>query len=198
MKNYFTIILNLKVLKLVNGTPLHTEVSTRDFIRKSFTATEGMRVCNVGIGTGDWDDFLGYWLKDKGQLTSIDLDEEICGIFQYRQERERHPNPSQVICKSIFDPNLPKERYDLVTMIGSAINEIGDFQKSLDACFDLLKSGGYLMFMAHLRYSPGEMVEEYIQNTDYLLEKQKIYKEFPEYPFYICKIKKFAFENSKK
>lgn len=64
---------------------IHTELITRDYVRKSFVVTDGIQVCNVGIGTGDWDDYLGYWLKDKGNLTSIEIDKEICEIFSYRQ-----------------------------------------------------------------------------------------------------------------
>jgi hypothetical protein len=30
------------------------------------------------------------------------------------------------LCKSIFDEDLPKEEFDLVTMIGSAITETGN------------------------------------------------------------------------
>src|SRR5690625_3111445 len=118
---------------------IHTELVTRDYIRKSFEVTDGIRVCNVGIGTGDWDDYLGYWLKGNGSLTSIDIDEEICEIFRYRQEREGHPNPSKVVCKSIYDADLPSEKFDLVTTIGSTINEVGEFSKCLNACFKLLK-----------------------------------------------------------
>lgn len=85
-----------------------------------------IQVCNIGIGTGDWDDYIGYWLKGRG------IDESICVIFEYRQQREQHPNPSKVLCKSIFDSDLPQEAFDIVPLIGSAINETGDFKKCLD------------------------------------------------------------------
>lgn len=175
-----------------NSSPpcLYTEVATREYVRRSFTLTEGLQVCNVGIGTGDWDDYLGYWLKGKGALTSIDLDQEICAIFAYRQNREGHPNPSKVLCKSIFDSDLPKGKFDIVTLIGSAINETGDFNRCLDSCFSLLKQGGYLMFMASLKYSYLEMLGIYIKGTAFQIEQKNVYEEFPEYPFFICKIKK--------
>lgn len=59
-----------------NGSPpcLYAEAMTRDYVRKAFTPADGMKVCNLGIGTGDWDDFLGYCLKGRGELTSIDID----------------------------------------------------------------------------------------------------------------------------
>lgn len=174
-----------------NSSPpcLYTEVVTRDYVRKSFKPTEGIQVCNVGIGTGDWDDYLGYWLKGKGVLTSIDIDNDICEIFAYRQKREGHPNPSKVLCKSIFDSDLPRGEFDIVTLIGSAINETGDFNRCLDSCFSLLKQGGYLMFMASLKYSFLEKLEFYIKGTAFQIEQKNVYDEFPEYPFFICKIK---------
>lgn len=169
---------------------IHTEMVTRDYMRKNFTVTSGLQVCNVGIGTGDWDDFLGYWLTDHGNLTSIDIDQNLCELFTYRQKREGHPNPAKVIGKSIFDADLPKEKFDIVTLIGSAINETGEFERTLDSCFQLLKKGGHLMFMAHSKYSPVHRVEEYLENTDHHIEQKDLYDAFPEYPFYILKIKK--------
>lgn len=55
-----------------NSSPqcIHTELITRDYIRKAFTVIDGMQVCNVGIGTGDWDDYLGYWLLAQGKRQS--------------------------------------------------------------------------------------------------------------------------------
>ncbi|MFD2117569.1 hypothetical protein ACFSTH_12890 [Paenibacillus yanchengensis] len=96
-----------------NSSPqcLYTEMVTRDYIRKSFAIFDGIKVCNVGIGAGDWDDYLGYWLKETGELTSIDIDSEICEMFEYRQQRERHPNPAKVICTNIFNFDEPVETF---------------------------------------------------------------------------------------
>jgi SAM-dependent methyltransferase len=175
-----------------NSSPqcIYTEFVTRDYVKKSFHLFDGIQVCNVGIGTGDWDDYLCYWLKGKGSLTSIDIDKEICEIFEYRQMREGHPNPAKVWCKSIFASDLPKEIFDIMTLIGSTIQETGDMRRCLDSCFSLLKPGGYLMFMTNLKYFPVELLEEYIRDANYYIEQKDLYEAFPEYPFYICKIKK--------
>lgn len=176
-----------------NSSPqcIHTELVTRDYVRKRFERFYGIEVCNIGIGTGDWDDYLGYWLKGQGRLTSIDIDAEICEMFEYRQRREGHPNPSKVLRRSVFDPDLPAEAFDLVTLIGSAIDETGDFFKCLEACFRLLKPGGYLMFMANVRSAPFDMLEQYMNGTAHHIEQKDVYTAFPEYPFYICRIKKY-------
>ncbi|CAG9621117.1 class I SAM-dependent methyltransferase [Sutcliffiella rhizosphaerae] len=164
---------------------LHTEQVTRDFIRKHINLTHGIRVCNVGIGTGDWDDFLGYWLNGHGILTSIDIDNEICEIFAYRQMREGHPNPAQIHNKSIFDKDLPSATFDVVTLIGSAIQEIGEFRKCMDACFRLLKDDGQLLLMINSKYKSEKMIDE----LDYEVLKKQHYPEFPEYPFSIILFK---------
>lgn len=61
-----------------NSSPenLHAEWRTRGYIRRYIPVESGFQACNVGIGTGDWDDFLGYWLRGKGRLTSIDIDRD--------------------------------------------------------------------------------------------------------------------------
>lgn len=175
-----------------NASPenLHAEWATRDFVRKYASLDAYTRVCNVGIGTGDWDDFLGYWLREKGCLTSIDIDSDICEIFAYRQRREGHPNPSNVLNKSLFDSALSKGTFELVTIIGSAVVEAGAMESCLDGCLGLLKKGGYLMFMAHSRSAPIEGVLQYVKDNGLQLARSQRYEMLPRYPFYICMIRK--------
>jgi hypothetical protein len=94
------------------------------------------------------------------------------------------------LCNSIFDLDLPAEKFDIITLIGSAVNETGDLKKCLDSCFGLLKRGGYLMFMANLKSTPMESLEQYIRDTNYHIVQKDQFEAFPQYPFFICKIKK--------
>ena len=175
-----------------NASPdnLYAECMTRDYVRKEFAVIEGMQVCNVGIGTGDWDDYLGYWLKGKGRLTSIDIDADICELFAYRQKREGHPNPSEVVNRSIFDPELPQGAYDLVTLIGSTIQEAGQFEQCLDACMRMLKPGGSLMFMAGLKQSPVSRLGHYVEDRGAIMEQLERHEAFVRYPFHISTIRR--------
>jgi SAM-dependent methyltransferase len=106
------------------------------------------RVCNVGIGVGEWDDFLGYALQTvRGTLTSIDSDREICDLLEYRQRREGHPNAATVVCADALQP--PGEllgRFDMVTVIGSTMREIGNYDQALTTCARLLSPGGVLFY----------------------------------------------------
>ncbi|WP_236633974.1 class I SAM-dependent methyltransferase [Paenibacillus polymyxa] len=175
-----------------NSSPqcIHTQLVTREYVKKTFDIFDEIQVCNCWYRNWRLGRYLGYWLKGRGGLTSIDIDESICEIFEYRQQRERHPNPSKVLCRSIFDFDLPQEAFDIVTIIRSAINETGNFKKCLDSCFSIIKHGGYLMFMASLKYTPVEMLEEYISNTKNHIVQKNVYEVLPEYPFFISKIRK--------
>jgi hypothetical protein len=119
---------------------LFIEHTTRSLLAR-WVKPEGA-VCNIGIGAGEWDDYLGHWLEERGTLTSIDIDAAICDRLAYRQKRERHPFPARVIHTDLFDFS---GSFDLVTMIGSTRSEIGE--GAIDAALSLLKPSGVFFFM---------------------------------------------------
>lgn len=82
-----------------------------------------LRLCNVGIGVGLWDDWLGYVVG--AEITSVDRDREICEVFALRQRRERHPYPARVICGDVLLGALNGEVLDVITCIGSTLHESG-------------------------------------------------------------------------
>jgi protein-L-isoaspartate O-methyltransferase len=82
-----------------------------------------VRVCNIGIGVGLWDDWLGYVIG--GEITSVDRDREICEVLELRQRRERHPHPARVICGDVLLGALDGQSFDVITCIGSTLHESG-------------------------------------------------------------------------
>ena len=123
---------------------LYLEFRMRAAIKSYLVPFAGMAVLNVGIGVGEWDDFLGYWTKDFGSLTSVDIDKSICSLFRYRQLRERHTNPSTVICEDILKTELPRRSFDVVTVVGSTFEEVGETPALFGVCMELLRPGGHL------------------------------------------------------
>jgi SAM-dependent methyltransferase len=151
-----------------------------DFIRRYCTLSRGIQVCNVGIGVGEWDDFLGYWLKDWGTLTSVDIDTPISELFAYRQQRERHHNPSRVVNEDIFKTTLPPASFDLVTIIGSTPQETHNPPAALDCCFKLVKPGGYLFYMGMIDPVAGDWFEEYLRLQPFVVSQKQVFDYFPE------------------
>jgi SAM-dependent methyltransferase len=96
----------------------------RAWVRPRLPSGWPVRACNIGIGVGLWDDWLGHELGVA--ITSVDTDHEICRTFAMRQRREGHPFPARVRCGDPRDGILGRERFDVVTIVGSTLAETGD------------------------------------------------------------------------
>lgn len=128
--------------------------------RPNLVRVPGLNVCNVGIGTGDWDNFLCDLLVGTGCLTSIDIDPEICELFRYRQKREGHPNPSTVVCADVMEDSLPAASFDVVTIIGSTVTESGNYSRCLGSCLRLVRPAGFMMYMDFFQ-TPAKYFEDW-------------------------------------
>jgi len=173
----------------VSPRSLYLELETRDFLLRNFERFAPMKACNIGIGVGEWDDYIGYYLKGYGHLTSIDIDQEICEVFEYRQQREGHTNPSTVKCCDFLECELPAAAYDLVTMIGSAGFEIGAYRKTFEKIKKILKPNGQLLYMDFHKYSNLEDILSIVHDVGMELEQQEQYDRYPSIHFYCMKIR---------
>jgi len=168
---------------------LFIEQSLRAYLEEKVVPGPEFRVCNVGIGAGEWDDYLCHWLDGRGSLLSLDKDSEICETLEYRQERERHPNPAIVLSKDILGDDLPWETHDLLTLVGSTLHETGDYEKSLAACFQLLKEGGELLYMDLLSRHTPKMFQEFCRARGHAVEDLKMFggKRSPEFFIFLAR-----------
>lgn len=141
---------------------LYLEMMSRDFLKRNLELFDGIQICNIGIGVGEWDDYLGYISKDFGRVTSVDIDQEICSIFEYRQKREGHPNPSRVVCEDILHTSLQPKSFHVVTIIGSTMHEIGNYPDTLEICFRLLKDNGFLFYMDLERFNAMDLFNNWV------------------------------------
>ena len=125
----------------------YLEYRITQFFEENFPVPEGAQVCNVGIGAGYWDRYLSYNLKG-GSLTSIDRDREICEAYAACLKNEGNPNPIEIISKDVMDCGEWRDRFDIVTMVGSARMESGLFEDILEMLFSFLKPGGGLYYQS--------------------------------------------------
>jgi hypothetical protein len=114
----------------------------RAWIRPRLPSRWPVSVCNIGIGVGLFDDWLGHELGTT--ITSIDRDPLICRTFAARQRRERHPHPARVRCGDACDV-VGTSRFDAVTIIGSTLAETGDRGALEAAALAALVPGGSLL-----------------------------------------------------
>jgi len=124
----------------------YLEYRFADFLERHFVIDEGMRICNIGIGAGEWDRYLSYRLKG-GTLTSIDRLERCCRQLEKRLIWEENPNPVRVICADALDLDF-RETFDLATMVGTTGQESGNWLALLEQAAGFLKPGGQLYYQS--------------------------------------------------
>lgn len=121
---------------------LYLDCWTRYFLREHLDPTQIRDACNVGIGPGEFDDWLGLLLPEQASLTSVDIDHRVVSAHAIRQERLGHPNPSRVVHGDLMQLNLGP--FDLVTVVGSTINETHAPARALEVAQSWVRPGGLL------------------------------------------------------
>ncbi|OIO10393.1 MAG: hypothetical protein AUJ52_04375 [Elusimicrobia bacterium CG1_02_63_36] len=156
---------------------LSAELASRSLLMKWLKPRKEMRACNVGIGVGEWDDFLGYWLEGRGTLTSIDRDRKVAGVFAYRQRRELHPNPAKVLCRDVVSAPAPARGFDLISVLGSTSMESNEAPAFWSACHRLLRKGGRLFCLGFRRQQSPQRLRSLLQGLDFRVEKASVLSE---------------------
>ena len=113
----------------------------RAWVRPRLPVRWPARACNIGIGVGLWDDWLGHELGVA--ITSVDRDAEVCRTFAVRQRREGHPFPARVVCGDFCDLGLAG--FDVITIVGSTLAETGDRAELERAALAALAPRGVLL-----------------------------------------------------
>jgi SAM-dependent methyltransferase len=156
---------------------------TRRWLRASWP-TAPIRALNVGIGAGRWDDYIAHLAQPDSTLTSIDIDPAICDLLQYRQRREAHPHPAQVICTDLLADTLPAAAFDLVTAIGSTLREIDAAHpaRALPSLARLVAPGGQLLLHADHHTIDPEQLRRAVDQTGLRLVDLHIDEGIPAMP----------------
>lgn len=121
---------------------LYLDCWTRVFLREHLDPAPLRAVCNVGIGLGTFDDWLGFWLPPEAELTSVDIDGAAVQRFAERQRREEHPHAAKVVHGDLMQAELGP--FDLVAIVGSTIHETHAPALALHTVQRWVKPGGWL------------------------------------------------------
>ncbi len=130
---------------------LYLDCWTRYFLREHLDPAEIRTACNVGIGAGEFDDWLGYFLLGHATLTSVDIDHTVVQAHRARQDRLGHPNPSRVVHGDLLQADLGP--FDLVTVVGSTVHETHAPARALQVAQAWVRPGGW--FYATILHSMG-------------------------------------------
>ena len=104
-----------------------------------------MIICNIGIGPGYWDRYLSYHMNDECKLISIDIDSDITETFRLCLENEQNNRNIEIINKDLFDYS-PADKFDIITMIGSTVQEIGLYKETFNKVSSMLTERGEVFY----------------------------------------------------
>ncbi|MEM6927282.1 MAG: class I SAM-dependent methyltransferase [Myxococcota bacterium] len=121
---------------------LYIDTWTRWFLRENLPWPTIEHACNVGIGYGEFDDWLAFALPLGAPLVSLDRDPAIVAAFAERQRTDGHPRPSEAVHGDLFTSD--RGPFGLVTATGSTLHETGDVARAIEALVRLVAPGGWL------------------------------------------------------
>jgi SAM-dependent methyltransferase len=133
------------------------EYELRAWAMPLFPSRRPLNVCNIGIGVGTWDDWLGHVLGIS--ITSVDRDPDVCRMLELRQRREGHPHPARVIHGDVLDGVLGVGRFDVIVAVGSTIAEADNRDAFDRASRAALAPGGRLLLAEAGTGQPPEAYE---------------------------------------
>ena len=156
-----------------------TRAFLRDVLSPEDLGTDGPAVvCNVGIGSGEFDDWLGFWLEGHATLVSVDIDERQVRALTRRQADEHHPNPSHVVHADLLQAELGP--FDLLTVVGSTLHETHAPAAALRCASAWVRPGGLLF--ATVMHGMGDP-ERLLRDVGGRILAQRSYESMPEAEF---------------
>lgn len=159
-----------------------------EYFEENFNLKGAKFICNIGIGPGHWDRYLSYHMNEECRLISIDIDTDITETFRLCLENEQNNRNIEIINKDIFEYN-PKDKFDIITMVGSTVHEIGYYNEIFKKTTALLNDNGELYYSSVTKEETKEQLIDALNNTGYIIAD---YQRLEKYSLVliVCRIAK--------
>lgn len=158
-----------------------------EYFEKYFNFRLAKSICNIGIGPGHWDRYLSYHMNDECKLISIDIDSDITETFRLCLENEQNNRNIEIINKDLFDYS-PVDKFDIITMIGSTVQEIGLYKETFNKVSSMLTERGEVFYSCVDRNETRENLLIGLKDTELIVSD---YQRLEKYGLVlvVCKLK---------
>lgn len=131
----------------------------------SFEELKGKAVLEVGLGYGT----VSQKLAENGVFyTGLDIAAGPVNMVNHRLKQIGSKGEANQ--GSILEPPFPNESFDAIVAIG-CLHHTGDLKLAIDRCWDLLRSGGTLIFMVYYAYSYRRWRSNTVLTSRYMLKE---------------------------
>lgn len=139
-----------------------------EYFEENFNFKESKTICNIGIGPGHWDRYLSYHMNDECNLISIDRDSDITETFRLCLENEQNKRNIEIVNSNIFD-YIPSHKFDIITMIGSTVKEIGLYKETFKKAISILNDNGELFYSSVTKEETKDLLLSAINDTGHVV-----------------------------
>lgn len=122
-------------------------------------------------------------------ITYIDIYKEICNNFIVCLQNENNTNPTNIICDDALIHDFD-QKYDIVTMVGSAASETGAVAEIIKRAIELINDRGALYLQVLLK-EEGFDINTFCNKNNAVVDKFFIDDSYGIHAEY-CKITKSA------
>ena len=84
-----------------------------EYFEEHLKLKKAKKICNIGIGPGNWDRYLSYHMSNDCKLVSVDIDPDITETFRLCLENEQNQRNIEIVNNDIFKYN-PTIKFDIV------------------------------------------------------------------------------------
>ena len=144
------------------------DYKTTEYFEENFDFKESKTICNIGIGPGHWDRYLSYHMNDECKLISIDIDSDITETFRLCLENEQNKRNIEIVNSDIFD-YIPSHKFDIITMIGSTVKEIGLYKETFKKAISMLNDNGELFYSSVTKEETIDLLLSAINDTGHVV-----------------------------
>lgn len=146
----------------------YLEYRFRAFLENHVKIESNFRICNIGIGAGEWDTYLAYKVP-QGSLTSVDRLPICCRQLEKRLAFEQNPTKVTVICDDAMNLDL-QNQFDLVTIVGTTGLESQNSLDLLQKAAEFVKNGGHLYYQSLDKNETCDSVIRTAHNSTFVLK----------------------------
>lgn len=147
-----------------------------EYFEENFNLIEAINICNIGIGPGHWDRYLSYHMNTSCKLVCVDIDYDITETFRLCLKNENNKRNVEIVNNDIFKYN-PIVKFDIVTMIGSTVQEIGFYKEIFEKAISILSDKGELFYSCVTKEETKEQLIDALAGTGgHVVDYQKLEK----------------------
>lgn len=154
--------------------PEREEEEQPKMLLKALKLEPGMKVADIGAGSGYYVFRMAPLVGEKGKIFAVDIQKEMLDIIKEKMKEKKISNVEPILSKEA-DPKLPDESVDLILMV-DVYHEFALPYEMTEKMIKALKPGGRLVFVEFKKEDSKVPIKEV-----HKMSERQVIKEMDEF-----------------